>query len=158
MSKTIVIFAILCSTTLRKDEKQQSFRDLNKLFGKRTISQSQCREWFACFKSGDTSLENKPGRGRLSDFDDQALLAAMEEDKSLTTQMLASMSINPRLFIASKSLEKCGKLLDGSSMSSPTTTEPITFEFSPSYCSKTSKYHFLRILSLGMSHGFSSKM
>ena len=42
----------------------QSFRDLNELFGEGTISKSRCREWFARFKSGDTSLEDKPGRGR----------------------------------------------------------------------------------------------
>ncbi|GFV88763.1 histone-lysine N-methyltransferase SETMAR [Trichonephila clavipes] len=61
-------------------EAAQSFHDLNELFGKGTISESQCRKWLARFKSGDTSLEDKPGRGRPSDFDDQALLAAMEED------------------------------------------------------------------------------
>ena len=66
-----------------------SFRDINAVFGNGTISKSQCREWFARFKSGDTSLEDKPGRGRVSDFDDQALLAAVEEDESLTTRMLA---------------------------------------------------------------------
>ncbi|GFU57188.1 histone-lysine N-methyltransferase SETMAR [Trichonephila clavipes] len=38
-----------------------SFRDLNELFGKGTISESQCKEWFSRFKSGDTSLEDKPG-------------------------------------------------------------------------------------------------
>ena len=36
----------------------QSFRDLNELFGERTIRESRCREWFARFKSGDTSLED----------------------------------------------------------------------------------------------------
>uniref|UniRef100_A0A914E6J2 Mos1 transposase HTH domain-containing protein n=1 Tax=Acrobeloides nanus TaxID=290746 RepID=A0A914E6J2_9BILA len=40
----------------------QSFRDLNELYGERTISERQCREWFASFKTGDTSLEGKPGR------------------------------------------------------------------------------------------------
>uniref|UniRef100_A0A914CTZ6 Uncharacterized protein n=1 Tax=Acrobeloides nanus TaxID=290746 RepID=A0A914CTZ6_9BILA len=44
---------------------------------------------FARFKEGDRSLEDKKGRGRPSDFDDQALLDAMEEDQSLTTRMLA---------------------------------------------------------------------
>ena len=39
----------------------QSFRDLNELFGEGTISESRCRKWFARFKSGDTSLEDKPG-------------------------------------------------------------------------------------------------
>ncbi|GFU25808.1 histone-lysine N-methyltransferase SETMAR [Trichonephila clavipes] len=67
----------------------KSFRDLNELFGKETISESQCRHWFAGFKSGDTSLEDKLGRRRPSDFDDEALLAAVEEDESLTTRMLA---------------------------------------------------------------------
>ncbi|GFW19106.1 uncharacterized protein TNCV_254361 [Trichonephila clavipes] len=33
-----------------------------------------------------TSLEDKPGSGRLLDFDDQALMAAKEEDESLTTR------------------------------------------------------------------------
>jgi len=67
----------------------QSFRDLNELFGQGTITQQGVQKWFARFKSGDTSLEDKPGRGRPSDFDDQALLAAVEEDESLTTRMLA---------------------------------------------------------------------
>ncbi|PRD28835.1 UNVERIFIED_CONTAM: Histone-lysine N-methyltransferase SETMAR [Trichonephila clavipes] len=63
----------------------QSFRDLNEIFGKGTISESQSREWFARFKSGVTSLEDKPRKGRPSNFDDQALLAAVKEDESLTT-------------------------------------------------------------------------
>ncbi|GFU92513.1 histone-lysine N-methyltransferase SETMAR [Trichonephila clavipes] len=62
----------------------QSFRDLNELFGKGTISKSQCREWFANFKSGGTSLEDKAGRSRSSDYKDQALLVAVEGDESLT--------------------------------------------------------------------------
>ena len=41
----------------------QSFRDLIELFGERTISERQCREWFDLFKSGNTSLEDNPGRG-----------------------------------------------------------------------------------------------
>uniref|UniRef100_A0A914BUV8 Mos1 transposase HTH domain-containing protein n=1 Tax=Acrobeloides nanus TaxID=290746 RepID=A0A914BUV8_9BILA len=67
----------------------EAFRDLNDLFGERTIGRKTIYEWFDRFKSGDTSLEDKPGRGRPSDFDDQALLAAMEEDESLTTRILA---------------------------------------------------------------------
>ncbi|KAF8785903.1 hypothetical protein HNY73_011395 [Argiope bruennichi] len=71
----------------------QSFCDL---FGEGAISESRCREWF---ESGDTSLEDKTGRGRPSDFDDQVLLAAVERDESLegTTRLLtdtATMSVN----------------------------------------------------------------
>uniref|UniRef100_A0A1A9UL19 Uncharacterized protein n=1 Tax=Glossina austeni TaxID=7395 RepID=A0A1A9UL19_GLOAU len=45
------------------------FRDLNELFGEGTIS-------------------GRSGRSRPSDFDDQSLLAAIERDEDLATQML----------------------------------------------------------------------
>uniref|UniRef100_A0A1B0AZC9 Mos1 transposase HTH domain-containing protein n=1 Tax=Glossina palpalis gambiensis TaxID=67801 RepID=A0A1B0AZC9_9MUSC len=66
-------------------EAAQSFPDLNKLFGADAISERRCRQWFAHF----TSLEDKPGRGRPSDFDDQASLTAVEGADSLKTRMLA---------------------------------------------------------------------
>uniref|UniRef100_A0A1B0C551 Mos1 transposase HTH domain-containing protein n=1 Tax=Glossina palpalis gambiensis TaxID=67801 RepID=A0A1B0C551_9MUSC len=50
----------------------QSLHDLNEFFGEDTISESRCREWFAHSKSGDTSLEDKPGLGRSSNFEDQS--------------------------------------------------------------------------------------
>ncbi|GFS58563.1 histone-lysine N-methyltransferase SETMAR [Trichonephila inaurata madagascariensis] len=56
----------------------QSFCILNKLFGEGTNSKSPCREWFPYFKSGDTSLKDKPGKGRSSNFDSQALLSALD--------------------------------------------------------------------------------
>ncbi|KAI4465823.1 mariner mos1 transposase-like protein [Holotrichia oblita] len=67
----------------------QSFRDLNDLFGEEIISKSQVERWFKNFKSDDTNLADEEGRGRPSNFNDQALLAAVEEDESLTTRMLA---------------------------------------------------------------------
>uniref|UniRef100_A0A915DFN2 Mos1 transposase HTH domain-containing protein n=1 Tax=Ditylenchus dipsaci TaxID=166011 RepID=A0A915DFN2_9BILA len=51
----------------------QSFRDIVELFGEEAISQSQVERWFKRFKSGDTSLQDEKGRGRPSDFNDQAL-------------------------------------------------------------------------------------
>ena len=60
----------------------EAFRDLNELFGEGIIGESGVRKWFIRFKSGDTSLEDKEGRGRKSDFDDQALLDAVEEDEN----------------------------------------------------------------------------
>uniref|UniRef100_A0A915E1I4 Mos1 transposase HTH domain-containing protein n=1 Tax=Ditylenchus dipsaci TaxID=166011 RepID=A0A915E1I4_9BILA len=66
-----------------------SFREINQIFGEETIGQSTVEDWFRRFKSGYTTLEDKPGRGRPSDFDEQALLAAVEENESLTTRMLA---------------------------------------------------------------------
>ncbi|CAF1455918.1 unnamed protein product [Adineta ricciae] len=67
----------------------EAWRDLNELFGQGTIGERQVRRWFESFKSGNTSLEDEEGRGRLSNFDDQALLQAVEGDESLITRMLA---------------------------------------------------------------------
>ena len=49
----------------------------------------QVEKWFKKFKSSDTNLADEEGRGRPLNFDDQALLAALEEDESMTTRMLA---------------------------------------------------------------------
>uniref|UniRef100_A0A914DZD2 Mos1 transposase HTH domain-containing protein n=1 Tax=Acrobeloides nanus TaxID=290746 RepID=A0A914DZD2_9BILA len=92
----------------------EAFRDLNELFGKGTIGERQVRRWFERFKSGNTSLEDKGGRGRPSDFDDQVLLAAVEEDESLTTRMLAEQFDVDHSIIV-RWLNKLGKVwkLDG---------------------------------------------
>ena len=67
----------------------QSYRDLVGTYGEDAISKSSVEKWFARFKSGDTDVEDKEGRGRKSEFDDEALLEAIEEDESQTTRMLA---------------------------------------------------------------------
>uniref|UniRef100_A0A1B0A7B3 HTH_48 domain-containing protein n=1 Tax=Glossina pallidipes TaxID=7398 RepID=A0A1B0A7B3_GLOPL len=66
----------------------QSFRELYDLFGEGTIGEIQYREWVDRFKSADSSLADKPRRGRPSDFDKQALLVAVEGDENLTTRFL----------------------------------------------------------------------
>ena len=87
----------------------EAFRDLNDLFGEGTIGRKTVYEWFGRFKSGDTSLEDKPGRGRPSDFDDQALLAAVEEDENLTTRILAEQ-FNVDHSTIVRRLKKLGKV------------------------------------------------
>ena len=87
----------------------KSFRDLNKLFGKGTISKSQVEKWFKKLRSGDTNLADEEGRGRPSNFDDQALLAAVEEDESLTTRMLAE-AFNVDHSTIVRRLKKLGKV------------------------------------------------
>ena len=66
----------------------QSFRDLTNTYGEGTIGKSTVRTWFARFKSGDKDVEDKEGRGRPSELDDDALLEAVEQDESYTTRML----------------------------------------------------------------------
>ncbi|KAF8770505.1 Histone-lysine N-methyltransferase SETMAR like protein [Argiope bruennichi] len=79
---------------------EQSFRDLKELFGEGTISKIRCKECFVRFKCGGSSVENKPGRDPPSEFDDEALLAAVEGDGSLTTRMLAdNFSVDPSTIV-----------------------------------------------------------
>ena len=93
----------------------QSFRDLNELFGEGTISKSQVERWFNKFKLDDTNLADEEGRGRPWNFDDQALLAAVEEDESLSTRMLAEdFNVDHSTIVVSKSSEKYGNWLGGS--------------------------------------------
>ena len=68
----------------------ESARDINELFGEGTIGERMVQKWFKRFKDGDTSLKDEEGRGRRSDFDDQALLDAVEEDESLTTRIFGT--------------------------------------------------------------------
>ncbi|KAI9586739.1 hypothetical protein GQX74_002586 [Glossina fuscipes] len=42
----------------------QLLSDLDEIFSEGTIIESRCSEWFVRFKSGDTSLRDKPGRRR----------------------------------------------------------------------------------------------
>ncbi|KAF8774378.1 Histone-lysine N-methyltransferase SETMAR like protein [Argiope bruennichi] len=87
----------------------QSFPDLNKLYDEGTSSESRCREWFARFKSGDTSLEDIPGRDRTIDSDYQALLATVEGDESLATRMLSD-NFNVDHSTIVRRLKKFGKV------------------------------------------------
>ena len=119
----------------------EAFRDINELFGDGTIGESQVRKWFQRFKSGNTSLEDEGGRGRPSDFDDQALLDAVEEDESLTTRILAGISMltNQPSFADSRSLEKCGSWPGGSPTNYPKTTRPYGSQFLPNWAPETNK-------------------
>ncbi|CAJ0950922.1 unnamed protein product, partial [Mesorhabditis belari] len=87
----------------------ESFRDLKELFGQGTIGRATVYEWFDRFKSGNTSVDDEPGRGRPSEFDDKALLEAVEEDESLTTRMLAD-EFNVDQSTIVRHLKKLGKV------------------------------------------------
>ena len=67
----------------------ESCHEIKEVIGDGTIGQRTCYEWFNRFKSGDTSLEDKEGRGYSVEIDVEALLEVVENDQSLTTRMLA---------------------------------------------------------------------
>ncbi|KAF0986074.1 hypothetical protein HZS_745, partial [Henneguya salminicola] len=90
----------------------QSFCYLNELFGEVTSSKSQSKEWFVRVKANDSNLKNKPVRGRPSDFHNLELFVTVEEEKSLTTRMLAEYFNVYHSTIVRRS-KKFGKILNG---------------------------------------------
>uniref|UniRef100_A0A1A9UVS9 Uncharacterized protein n=1 Tax=Glossina austeni TaxID=7395 RepID=A0A1A9UVS9_GLOAU len=78
-----------------------------------TITAIRWRKWFALFKSRVTSLEDKPRRGRPSDFDGPGLCTAVETDESLTNRMLAfnSRTDHSAIVCRLKKLEELLKLI-----------------------------------------------
>ncbi|KAF8787865.1 Sorting nexin-25 like protein [Argiope bruennichi] len=85
---SIIIF-ILCCTTLRKGGKQRSHFAISTNFSERAHS-AEVDAGNGLPVSDLATLAWKISyEGRPSDFDHRAFLAAMEEDESLTTQMLA---------------------------------------------------------------------
>lgn len=63
--------------------------NIDAALGEGTVSISTAKRWFAKFKSGDLSLEDKERPGRPQEIDRDAVLAAIEEDPTQTTRMLA---------------------------------------------------------------------
>ncbi|KAI4460686.1 mariner mos1 transposase-like protein [Holotrichia oblita] len=118
----------------------QSVRDRNELFGEETISKRQIERWFKKFKSSDTNFADEEGRDRPLNFNDQALLAAVEEDESLTRMLAEDFNMDHSTIVRSLKISaKYGNWLDGSPTNSPTTTNPNVSEFSPICYSEMSK-------------------
>jgi [histone H3]-lysine36 N-dimethyltransferase SETMAR len=68
----------------------QASNRINSAYGQ-VISVRQAQEWFARFRSGDLSLEDKPRPGRPSGIDNDVLKSIIEEDPRLTTHQIADI-------------------------------------------------------------------
>ncbi|KAF8795415.1 Histone-lysine N-methyltransferase SETMAR like protein [Argiope bruennichi] len=96
------------------------------------------------FKYGNSRLEDKPGRGRPSDFDDQALLAAIKGDEILITLMLIDNFKVYRSAIVRrlKKLGKVSKLTGWVPTNSATTIKANASECLPICFNETSRLCF----------------
>lgn len=66
----------------------KSITDINAAFGPDTVTRSTAYDWYKRFE-GDQDLEDRPRTGRPSEFDDDALLQALETNNRQTTRELA---------------------------------------------------------------------
>lgn len=62
---------------------------IKKLYGKKGLSESQCKEWFSRFRNGDKSLQNLPKSGRPSILDNDTLRQLVESDPKQTAAEMA---------------------------------------------------------------------
>lgn len=84
-------------------------RNINKAWGKNTLSERTAQWWFSKFRSGDTSLENEE-RGRPETLvDDDKLKALVEADKRKTVRDLAA-DFNVDISTISRHLMSIGKV------------------------------------------------
>jgi hypothetical protein len=69
----------------------EAARNIRKIYGANSLSDSNCRKWFSRFKEGDRGLQDLPREGRPKILDHQALKSVVDENPYLTTRELESM-------------------------------------------------------------------
>ena len=53
------------------------------------LTERQCQNWFACFRSGDFHLKNAPCSGRPTEIGDDKIRAIIENNRRSTTREIA---------------------------------------------------------------------
>ena len=70
----------------------ETFQMLQQAYREDCMSRSPCHEWYQCFESGRTSIENDPKSGRPStsvDDDHEKVLALIRQNRRLTVREVA---------------------------------------------------------------------
>ncbi|GJQ67795.1 hypothetical protein Trydic_g21092 [Trypoxylus dichotomus] len=78
-----------------KKTAAEAHRELHKVYGDATLSETTCRDWFCCFKDGDSDVDDRPRDGRPKTFEDAELEALLDEDPCQTQQeLLSALGVN----------------------------------------------------------------
>ena len=72
-----------------KKTAAETHRMLSNTYGEAAYSERTCREWFQRFKSGNFDVEDKHGGARELIFNDNELIALLDEDSCQTQEQLA---------------------------------------------------------------------
>lgn len=90
-----------------KKTAAESHRMLVEAYGRHALGETQCKEWFRKFKSGDFDVRNEE-RGRPpKKFEDAELGALLDEDDGQTQEQLAEQ-LNVTQACISKRLKAAG--------------------------------------------------
>jgi transposase len=63
--------------------------NVNRAKGDNTVHQSTAFRWFAKFRNDNTDLNDQPRSGRPQEIDRDAVIEAIEEDPTMSTETLA---------------------------------------------------------------------
>ena len=55
---------------------------------KKSLTERQCLNWFARFRSGDFDLKDAPRSGRTTEVDDDKMKAMIENNRTSTTRKI----------------------------------------------------------------------
>jgi histone-lysine N-methyltransferase SETMAR len=67
----------------------EACRNVCTALGNKAVCESTARKWIARFREGETDVKDKSRRGRPKTIDSDGILAAVEENPTFTTRMLA---------------------------------------------------------------------
>lgn len=72
-----------------KIDATQAAKNINDVYGERSISAEDCRKWFRRFKCNDYNVEDKPRAGRPSKVNEEQLEAIRKADTTQTEEEIA---------------------------------------------------------------------
>ena len=64
-------------------------KKLYDVYDEQSLTESQCQNWFARFRSGDFELKDAPRSGRPTEVDDDKIKAMIENNRRSTTREIA---------------------------------------------------------------------
>ena len=67
----------------------QARKKLYDVYGEKSLTECQCRNWLIRFCSGDFDLKDAPRSGRPTEVDDDKIKATMENNRCSTTRVIA---------------------------------------------------------------------
>nr|KAF6393690.1 small EDRK-rich factor 2 [Pipistrellus kuhlii] len=65
-------------------KESEAAKNICSAFGQDAVSASKCQRWFEKFREGNFSLDDKSGRGCVSNFDQEAFQALLVQNPQIT--------------------------------------------------------------------------
>ncbi|CAK6443035.1 unnamed protein product [Pipistrellus nathusii] len=87
----------------------EAAKNICSALGQDAVSARKCQRWFEKFREGNFSLDDKSGRGRVSNFDQEAFQALLVQNPQITQQELAT-TLNCSQKTISNQLRALGKV------------------------------------------------